>query len=128
MHFAEVVVSEVETDSRQEVFKLFAGGVREPGKPAQCILSVAISFSMLTNRKTTSILSQHIFSFYAKYFMKSKMGRPKVPKAKLRGIIVNARLSPEEHRKIEAAISKACESKSDWVRKALLACAEKCAT
>jgi len=58
--------------------------------------------------------------------MKSKMGRPKVPKAKKRGIIVNARLSPEEHRKIEAAVAKADESKSDWIRKALLAWAEKC--
>ena len=59
--------------------------------------------------------------------MKPKMGRPKVPKAKRRGIIVNARLSPEEHRKIKAAIEKTSESASDWIRRALLDCAEKCA-
>jgi hypothetical protein len=52
--------------------------------------------------------------------MKTKMGRPKVPKAKLRGIMVNARLSPEEHRKILEAIERANESKSDWIRKTLL--------
>jgi len=55
--------------------------------------------------------------------MKPKMGRPKVAKAKLRGIIVNARLSPEEHRVIEAAVKSSAESKSDWIRKALLAAA-----
>jgi len=59
--------------------------------------------------------------------MKSKIGRPKIPKSKLRGILIQARLSPEEHRKIKAAIENAPESKSEWIRKALLACAEKCA-
>jgi uncharacterized protein (DUF1778 family) len=55
--------------------------------------------------------------------MKSKMGRPKVAKAKLRGIIVNARLSPEEHRVIQAAVESSADSKSDWIRKALLTAA-----
>jgi len=41
------------------------------------------------------------------------MGRPKVPKAKLRGIIVNARLSPEEHKKILEAVGRSQDSKSD---------------
>ncbi len=59
--------------------------------------------------------------------MKPKMGRPKVPKAKLRGILIQARVSPEEDRKIQAAIKKAAEGKSEWIRKALLSCAEKCA-
>ena len=53
--------------------------------------------------------------------MKTKLGRPKVPKAKLRGIIVNARLSSEEHKKILEAIGRTNESKSDWIRKSLLA-------
>jgi predicted HicB family RNase H-like nuclease len=52
--------------------------------------------------------------------MKPKMGRPKVPKAKLRGIIVNARLSPEEHKKILEAVERSKDSKSDWIRKTLL--------
>jgi hypothetical protein len=52
--------------------------------------------------------------------MKSKMGRPKVPKAKLRGIIVQARFSPEEHRVIAAAVQRSKESQSGWVRKTLL--------
>ena len=52
--------------------------------------------------------------------MKTKMGRPKVPKAKRRGIMVNARLSPEEHRKIEEAVARSKDTKSDWIRKTLL--------
>lgn len=52
--------------------------------------------------------------------MKSKLGRPKVPKAKLRGIIVNARFSPEEHKKIIEAVNRANESQSEWIRKTLL--------
>ncbi|HEX3797401.1 MAG TPA: hypothetical protein VH413_01770 [Verrucomicrobiae bacterium] len=52
--------------------------------------------------------------------MKTKMGRPKVSKEKLRGILIQARLSPEENKKIEGAIRASNESKSDWVRKTLL--------
>jgi hypothetical protein len=55
--------------------------------------------------------------------MSTKMGRPKVPKAKRRGILVQARISPEEHKTIQAAIGG--QSKSDWIRKALLAVAMK---
>jgi hypothetical protein len=55
--------------------------------------------------------------------MKTKMGRPKVAKAKLRGIMVNARLSPEENKVIEAAIQRSPDNKSDWIRKALLSAA-----
>jgi hypothetical protein len=66
------------------------------------------------------MLSQQLFSFYTKYFMKSKMGRPKVAKAKLRGIIVNARFSPEEHKKIIEAVERSQDTKSDWIRKTLL--------
>ena len=55
--------------------------------------------------------------------MKPKMGRPKVAKAKLRGIMVNARLSPEENKEIQAAIAASPDNKSDWIRKALLSAA-----
>jgi hypothetical protein len=88
------------------------------------ILSLfAISFLKLTYRNTESILGQHLFPFYAKYFMKPKMGRPKVAKHKLRGIIVNARLSPEESGEIQAAIKASPDNQSDWIRKALLSAA-----
>jgi len=69
------------------------------------------------------MLCQQLFSFYAKYFMSNKMGRPKLAKAKLRGIIVNARLSPDENRVINEAIRRSPDSKSDWIRKALLSAA-----
>jgi uncharacterized protein (DUF1778 family) len=55
--------------------------------------------------------------------MKPKMGRPKVPKAKRRVIIVNARLSPEEDKVLQAAIAKSPHNKSEWVRQALLSTA-----
>src|SRR3989442_649136 len=55
-----------------------------------------------------------------KVFMKTKMGRPKVPKAKLRGILVQARLSPEEYRPIAEAVRRSGLSESEWVRKTLL--------
>ena len=47
------------------------------------------------------------------------MGRPKVPNSKRRGIIVNARLSPEENKEIRAAIAKSLGNKSEWLRKRL---------
>jgi len=52
--------------------------------------------------------------------MSKKMGRPKVPKAKLRGILIQARLSPEENKAISDAIRRSKDNKSDWLRKALL--------
>jgi uncharacterized protein (DUF1778 family) len=56
--------------------------------------------------------------------MSKKMGRPKVPKAKLRGILIQARLSPEENKAIKAAIASSSENKSDWIRNALLSAAK----
>jgi hypothetical protein len=52
--------------------------------------------------------------------MSKKMGRPKVAKAKLRGILIQARLSPEENKTISEAIRRSGTVRSDWVRKALL--------
>ncbi len=52
--------------------------------------------------------------------MKPKMGRPKVAKAKLRGILVQARLSPDENKAISAAVKRSGLSTSEWVRKTLL--------
>jgi hypothetical protein len=55
--------------------------------------------------------------------MKAKMGRPKVPKAKLREIIIQARVSKEENRVIQSAIDAAPDGRGDWIRKALLSAA-----
>jgi len=55
--------------------------------------------------------------------MKAKMGRPKVPKAKKRGIFIVTRVSPEESQVINGAIRQAGQSQSEWARKALLSAA-----
>jgi len=52
--------------------------------------------------------------------MKPKMGRPKLPKSKVRAVLVQARLSPEENKAIAEAVKRAKASKSDWIREALL--------
>jgi len=69
-------------------------------------------------------LSTLIFVIH-KVFMSKKMGRPKVPKGQYRGILIQARLSPEENKTIQAAIAKSQHSKSDWIRNALLSAAQK---
>ena len=53
------------------------------------------------------------------------IGRPKLPKAKFRGILIQARLSPDENRLVSGAIKRSGLSTSDWMRKALLSMAEK---
>jgi len=55
--------------------------------------------------------------------MKSKMGRPKIPKSKLRDILLQVRVSLEELKEIRAATAKSPHSKSEWMRQALLAAA-----
>jgi hypothetical protein len=67
-------------------------------------------------------LSTVIFVIH-KEIMKTKMGRPKVPKAKFRGILIQARLMPEENRAINEAIRRSKQAKSEWIRKALLTAA-----
>jgi hypothetical protein len=56
--------------------------------------------------------------------MKPKMGRPTVPKAKYRGILMQARVSPEESQVINKAIKRSKQVKSEWIRKSLLHTAE----
>jgi hypothetical protein len=55
--------------------------------------------------------------------MKSKMGRPKVPKAKKRGIFIVTRVSPEESHAINGAIRRTGQSQSEWTRETLLTAA-----
>jgi hypothetical protein len=69
---------------------------------------------------TQSILSQQLFTSYANYFMKPKMGRPKLPKSKVRGVLVQARFSPEEYKPVAEAVKRAGASESEWIRRALL--------
>jgi hypothetical protein len=55
--------------------------------------------------------------------MKAKMGRPKVPKAKKRGIFIVTRVSPEESQTINGAIRRTGQSQSEWARETLLTAA-----
>ena len=68
------------------------------------------------------ILSTIIFVIQ-KEFMKTKMGRPKVPKAKYKGVLMQARVSPDEAKTINGAIRRTPDNKSEWIRKALLSAA-----
>jgi hypothetical protein len=68
------------------------------------------------------ILPTIIFAIH-KVFMKPKMGRPKLPKGKVRGILILTRISQEENKVIEEAIRRSKLIKSEWTRKALLSVA-----
>lgn len=52
--------------------------------------------------------------------MTNKAGRPRLPKGKVRNIPISTRLLPEENKAILEAVKRSGETKSDWVRKALL--------
>jgi hypothetical protein len=51
------------------------------------------------------------------------MGRPKLPKAKARGILIGARFSPPEAKLVTDAVRRARTVKSQWVRTCLLSAA-----
>jgi hypothetical protein len=53
----------------------------------------------------------------------SKVGRPMLPNKEKRGRFISTRLSPPEYVEIEAAIRFSGESKTEWVRKKLIAAA-----
>jgi hypothetical protein len=55
--------------------------------------------------------------------MKNKMGRPKLPKGEVKGVLIGARFSPDEARRVETAAKRANQVKSQWVRTSLLAAA-----
>ena len=55
--------------------------------------------------------------------MKPKIGRPKLPKAEFRGVLMQARVSLDEGKAINGAIRQSGQGKSDWIRKALLSAA-----
>lgn len=60
-------------------------------------------------------------------FMKKEtiMGRPVLPEKEKRGRFISTRLSPPEYAEIQAAIRASGETKTEWVRKKLLAAARR---
>jgi hypothetical protein len=54
-----------------------------------------------------------------------KVGRPALPKKEKRGRFISTRLSPSEYAEIEQAIKTSGESKTEWVRKKLIAAARR---
>ena len=52
--------------------------------------------------------------------MKTKMGRPKLPKGEAKGVLIGARFAPDEARRVESAAKHARQTKSNWVREKLL--------
>ncbi len=54
-----------------------------------------------------------------------KVGRPALPEKEKRGRFISTRLSPDEYKEIEAAIKSSGESKTEWVRKKLVAAARR---
>lgn len=56
--------------------------------------------------------------------MKSKMGRPKLPKGEVKDILIGAKFAPDEAKAVESAVKRSGQVKSEWIRKALLSAAE----
>jgi hypothetical protein len=55
----------------------------------------------------------------------TKMGRPVLPTKEKRGKFVSTRLSPPEYAEIETAVRSSGETKTEWIRKKLLAAARR---
>jgi len=55
--------------------------------------------------------------------MKTKMGRPKLPKGEAKGELIAARFSALEAKQIHAAIARSGRTKPEWVRNSLLSSA-----
>jgi hypothetical protein len=54
-----------------------------------------------------------------------KVGRPMLPNKEKRGRFISTRLSPPEYAEIEKAIRESGDSKTEWVRKKLIAAARR---
>jgi len=57
--------------------------------------------------------------------MKTKMGRPKLPKGEVKNILLGAKFAPHESREINAAVIRVNLGKSEWIRKTLLTAARR---
>jgi hypothetical protein len=53
------------------------------------------------------------------------VGRPALPAREKRGKFISTRLSPDEYKEITAAIKSSGETKTEWVRKKLIAAARR---
>ena len=56
--------------------------------------------------------------------MTTKMGRPKLPKAQTKGVLIGARFLPDEAKRIHQAAGIARQNRSVWVRNALISAAK----
>jgi hypothetical protein len=52
--------------------------------------------------------------------MKKKLGRPALPKNAVKGVLIGARFSPAESRRVHEAVNRAKQGKSAWIRETLL--------
>ena len=52
--------------------------------------------------------------------MSAKMGRPRLPKAKAKGVLIGARFAPPDARIVISAVNRSKQVKSEWVRLMLL--------
>lgn len=55
----------------------------------------------------------------------SKVGRPMLPEKEKRGRFIPTRFSPAEYKEIEQAVRACGDSKTEWVRKKLIAAARR---
>jgi len=56
--------------------------------------------------------------------MKTKMGRPRLPKGEAKGVLIGARFAPDEAQTVTQAVKRAGQIKSAWVRTVLLSAAQ----
>lgn len=56
--------------------------------------------------------------------MKTKMGRPKMPKGTANTVLFAVKIAAKEAEKIQAAINKSGMSKPEWARTALIQAAQ----
>ena len=80
----------------------------------------AISFSFVLDLVFTKYILRSTL-FVNK--MKTKMGRPKLPKGEAREIVLATRVNPTEHKAIKGAIKASKQPQTEWLRNALLAAA-----
>ena len=55
--------------------------------------------------------------------MKTKMGRPPMPKGQAKDVLLGARFAPAEAKQVENAAKRARAVKSEWIRATLLGAA-----
>jgi hypothetical protein len=56
--------------------------------------------------------------------MNKKMGRPRLEKGKAKGVLIGARFSPDEAKRVNATAEKYEHGKSEWIRRTLLSATE----